>query len=449
VSALLPIAAKFKTVDAVAGRMVKLDSRSVVSKFKDERLRQKDLRKRSLNFHKFLTEFPRESDVPIRALEEVERIRWLRRLPLQKLTSLIQDPENPSFEVLRSHIPFLSGTISKHFREISPAMYCDFARLIGEKIDFSDPRQDDLHVLDMFLRGIIHSSDDTPYTISQLGSALGYCRRRGICGCLKMRRRFLNLVAADQGTFSPIIKYFSNCSPDNLDDLDLRLLRILIRKTVTIFAQKKQSHSNLQTTFLGRLGLMSDALSPADIVATIRTLGLFASHLRLPRQLYDGMVWYIGHTCDLSLINRISLLAAFARDPSIARFLRSLLHQYFISSKNLSLVPREELETVSACCRQAGFEHPFHLRRLERSLPGVVRQQTSNDRFRELVVLLKFPKAHHVRHVRRRIHALMNSVNIGRVSSELVKADIAPHDACKICRSFSFRLDLARKFHLV
>ncbi len=444
-------------MEAVTGRVLKLENRLVLPQSIEEKLRLKDLRKRSLNFHKFVTEIPFETEVAIRALNDVERTRWLRRLPILKITQLIQNPANPSFEILQSEISSLRGTISKHFREISPALYSDFARLIGSRIDFQNPSQGDLDFLDMFLRGVIKSADDTSYSIFQLATALGYCRKRAIPDCLKTRRRFLDLVSDDSANASAIIEYLSLCSPDHLDDVDFRLLRILMRQTVIQLTKKRKSVSNLQNRFLERIGLVNEDQSPADCVSMIQTIGRFTSHLHIPRKLYDGIVWFVGNDCDISLYDRMSLVAPFVNDPSNAQLLRSLLYQYFRSAKNLSFVPRKELEHIATYCRLVGFEHPYYLRRLSRSLPDFSlsrssfardHQLNSNEQFLTLINLLKFPRAHDMRILRRRMHELMNSIKIGRLSSDIVHEQLIPHDGCRICESFGSRLELARKFHI-
>ena len=462
-SLIVPANTKYKTLLALSGRIDKIDSRQVKKALTKSSLVDKDLRKRSLNFHYFTTTFPTNTEVAIGIQGDQIEERKLRGSELRSLIHLFNRTDSPEYNRLIKNPNLIVETVSNHFREIPPRMYPAFANVLSQGDHSRKHNSYRQHVVRKLLSEFLRHIHDTDYSVFDLSNMLGCCRKYNIPITLVAYTRLRDLLLASKSACMALHGYFIQIPSGALNDAEFRLLRVLIGELTSELSSRRNKRTNLQTDFLGRLGLTTEhvdhpVISSDKLVEAVNTLGRFLTpSQRLPRRLYDDLCWFITSDPNLSHVQRITTLALFGRDYGVSRACRGLIHEYLKTNKNLASLPRKDLATVHQCAEIVGYHNLFQMRRLQNVLGvdasslshprGLLKdhQVCVDERFRRVQSLLRY---HHVRKARRRMHGLMKSINIGRVSQELVLGSRICRDrTCTTCESFHSQLELAIKFH--
>jgi len=461
-SLLVPSNSKYKTLQALSGRIEKIDSRASTLKSLRQSATEKDLRKRSLNFHNFATVFPARTEVAIGTLRIVKEERKIQGLRLRDILKILEKPDSEEYRCLVPNAKLLVDTASNHFREIPPKMYPEFVRILSENIDSLPHAPKQSKLLEKLLREFIKHIEDTEYSLVDVCNVLGYCRKQDLPINSTIYSRLLTLIEHSAHACFSLPQYFSHIQSGTLNNSDLRLLRILIRDLTSQLRVRRESTDHPQHHFLGRIGLGPELssvprLSSEHLLTAVKTLGrILTPSFRVPSVFYQDLCSFIRSNSQLELVDKVSTLGLFGTNKSVSRVCCSLIHGYLKSNKDLSCIPRDELEKVYRTARLVGFNHSFQLRRLERVLPPSPvllvphslrdHQVSVDERFRRLLRLARY---HRVRKVRRRMHALMGCINIGRVSGKLIRgAEFNLISHCSICDSFASNLNLARQFHV-
>ena len=462
-SLIVPSSSKYKTLQAVTARIDKVDSRETNRRSLKKLSIQKDLRKRSLNFHNFTTLFPTNAEVAISTLKNVHEEKGLRKYKLRNLIHVLARPGSPEYKLLASNPNLVVETVSSHFREIPPKMYPGFVTLFSYNGFRQTHGSDHAIVLEKLLREFLRHVGDTDYSVFDLCNVVGCCRKYGVpinpSGYTTLQQR----LAGSGSALVSLPRYFIHIPPTTPNNADFRLLRILIRELAAELQSRRNKPKDLRTEFLGRINLISEPSESAStqsnaLVFAIETLGRFLSPtLRLPRRLYDDLCWFINSDTRLQCVERIRVLSLFAKDATVSSHCRVLIHDFLKTRKNLRDLPHQDLQSLYQSATLVGYVNPFQLRRLRNVIRDDIDSGTPfntclrdhqvcvDERFRRLTT---FAQYHHVRKVRRRIHRLMGSINVGRVSSDLVLKTKVPNDgSCRVCQTFYSKLALARKFH--
>ena len=443
--------------------MGKLDGRSESLTAMRMSTMDKDMRRRSLNFHKFTTVFPTPTnDVAVDLRRSVEQENLLRRLRLRDILKLVEVPETPPSsvaETLRAKPVIALETLENHFREIPPHYYPKLLRLLVPVYHSKQLGTRGEEILDKFLSAFLDHLNGTNFESDDIGTILGLCRAREIPGTLRAVKTQLVPLCWSPITLLPLAKYLSNVNPAGLHPYEYRLLRALIHH-----ATDYMSRPTMIPSFSNRIGLVPTVpdiaqLTHQDFVFVITLLGHFSkSSVKIRQNFYEALRSRIPPDPHLSDLEKMQLLVPFARDRNTALMCRNLIYHYVKSKRNFSSLSIENSQELYGFSREVGFHHPFHLERLKKkigliSLP--VRRDTSclqphqlspDEAFLEIYRLVKI--SHLNRRDRRRLHFLMESINIGRVSANLIRS--AKSDSFgnnRLFLSFLEKLDLARKFH--
>ena len=481
----VPSASKYKTVSALTKRVLNFEGKHNHREVSAQKALERDIRKRSLNFHQYHIVPQIQTEVAIGVLRSIASARGARRITLTRLLDLLGGNALPNDYTAHGSLRTLAHQMSTHFDGLPPPLYPRVLELLSSHVDKSGRAQAVVKRIASRIAGcdrqivVAFSHDSAPW--ATVGSCVVQCERFLSRQNVKAIRTRVNIEllrfhladpkCTNSGLTGNILKYLSCFSP--VTAVEFPLLRAAnSRLTAMLHQANKPVVRTLAFTLFHPEGR-----SKPESAMLLPLLNQYTAILaKLPKQPYQ-----LGFTEYRRALNRfIELNPGKASRLDLIRFVVTdaklgfcplssgygVFSTFLRKTPTLSSLPESDLRLLLECADTVGFHDRFQRRRLENacikqtieipvrtvafpdSLRGVIRagrtlaQLSHDDRLRLLTSIE--PRWAHRRPVRRLIHAVSGSINPGRLSPSVLPAAPLPFNAGAELNS---KLRLATVFH--
>ena len=448
---------KLKSVGSFSRRVEELTTRSDFLKARDQKCLDRDLRKRSLNFHRFVTEKAPKYEVAHLEVQKKSPLRESRNLTLNSLLRSLDDSQDQWLSDPRVDRPNLFRTILANLDSIDTSFYDKIVDLIETEATLS---VEEARVLEQIFKKCIKQGDARFHT----GSIIAKIASRVLLNRNRFDSKLIQRVDRAASNFT------DSSWRDTLDYLKYvtvlnRLHRRVLRQVKSrLIEQCDDAYRNYDLPKTPRFKLFADSNATVDqteiVAMTINYLDVLKNlngSTRSPKVYYSQLSRAISRFLTISSVSDIDrmkvVIAHQAAGLGPLHVGKKLVDDWIRTNRRLSTMPKHDLETVMHCARVSGYAHQFRLRRLQSACSkNNIAWEGSTGPVPDTILTTSTYARSWQRPMRRRLHGAMNSLRVERLDPDSVRkiANTNPRcnkTGCSICSKFIQRIALARCFH--
>lgn len=428
---------------------------------------EKDFRKRSLNFHRFLTIQPIDKEVGMSVMRAVKEERLWSNMSMPEFIKRVSSTD--SFQ--RQVNPGTVGMVDANLASVPITLYPRVMAWLLAGEEYPESR-----ILSRRLVSKICECGNLQYLFRESADweqiwkfAVRFCHhlRPDSARCLRERVSnayvtFHTAAPMDSGLQTHMLHFL--CSvPVPFSKSELSLMRFLKIALTNAMQEASKSVSGKPVFSL------SPSNASADASAILSQILLFEKVVSRSQPNYAvGFVSYSralnrfieANFCKLDQNSLIDFIVEHSQNwpgslPSAPSVLRQIVRSYKKIPAGISI-------SLLLAAAFGGYRDRFSIRRIERaageSLPEVSASLEALIRRPNLLSLLNHDRRMHIlsaiperlrshRTGRRLIHRVASELNPGRVREYPEAAQICSKRECTICRSMNSRLELVRAFH--
>jgi hypothetical protein len=437
-SLIIPQNPKYKTLQALADRITKVDIRSSKRDLIVQESRARDLRKRSLNFHRFLTVHQQNTEIAIREMNSIKEHRKLSRIASRDLFKMIA----AGSDNVESNFDKVVTVLLAKMDEIPPGLIPKLLSMVYSRTDQQSKKFEYL----LIHTRVPFSITFAEYSIEDL-CIIANAAVKHNCGELvsQARRQVWNFLTSESSDIPPesLFSILNCCAMVTVP----RIRRVVANRVFNLL--ETSGHRSAPGLDHPLFSPVNEGVSRETISRLIDGISRF-SHIRIPskyRLILPKML-----TDDR--VMRIRILSRFSRYKDLAFVCRDEILALVRSRQRWSQLSNAQRDLIKHAGRLCGFSHRFHSRRIGISKytleePLEVHQLTHDERMNRLIAFAG--KCMQNRVVRRKVHALIQQLDPRRVMPETLlkwKKDLKMTACpCRGCEKFNDRLELALAFY--
>lgn len=459
---------KFKTVGSFSRRIDELTTKTDFLRTQEQKTQARDLRKRSLNFHRFLTVKAPTYEVAQLEVNKISRMRSSQNLTLRAVLQGLEESEGHSLRnspVDRSNI---LRVILGSFDSIDPSLY-------GKIVDLIPPgglsSSEEARLLVRIYQTCIAQSNKRVCTESTVGKIASrilrnrnlfdteFVKRVDRAACAWTESALSQCSASSHAVLEDALEYLG--SVPSLNGLHFRILRRVKHRLIELC---DDAHRKFVGSTKPRFVLFADSDTPENhskiVPMAINYFGILKTldtSTRTPRVYYSQLsrgIEKILRICSTPVIERMKVVIGHhAAGLGTLRIGTKLVDDWIRANRRLSSAPRQDLETVMHCARVSRYAHQYRLGRLKYACSkNNIEVETAGTPIPDRILTSCLHRRSWRRPFRRRLHEAMNSLRVERLNAKYVKklANANPYcnkTDCHICVEFTKRIALARCFH--
>ena len=452
---------KYKTVAAYSNRVKLLESRKDFALSRRENIQTRDLRKRGLNFHLFLTEKQSNTELAVAVQKQLQTQRLKRQDSLTDVLGMLRSVETNRNLISSASVNDTVHIIRNHFHYIPVEALADVSTFLA-----------------------IHASE------SELGAQIASLVLKKVLSCTAHLTRDIPKLIGICCAVRKFERYLSAKQMAQLDELTIKQLRggreVIPLPSLVLFVESNPNRTVLRWIKARLITDIEKAMKTTDYSKP--SFSLFGTceervdHTQLMNSLlqYLTVLNQLGNRCvspprvysDLTSALERFLSTNVRSDPLVKMKLievhaslgfrpltdlgRRLVHDWLKSHSALLRENPTNLSIVYNCSEAVRYSHRFSRKRLLNacnmvgipSKPGSVPSKlisVSNTLKRNRSIVYHRP-------FRRLLHASLGKARPLRLDRETVsRLSDSPIECgkrgCVVCSRFRGQLDIARAFH--
>ena len=401
------IGPKFKTLKAMTGRIVELESKSSRRLASAQRSELADSRKKSLHFHRFITEKRTpNTEVARLVFREIKSDSAVSNMNLRDLLAFLRLEEDTR---VISEVGFLKA-VSANFDAIPPNLYSRLSVVLPSGNSLR------IRIVDKVVSSVSvqESVCDWPCLAAHLVDNLDRVRLRKFSHLVHA-----NAVPADLHCVAYMLQYILKSS-------NFRLLKPIESRLASWMEKSGCNNSSSLSLFYGDKSV--------DLVQLTDSLIVFVKFNRMStrfKSLLDNFIFQQYTHLTVSQVMKVFSCVALPNSP---RIIASIIRRG---------IEAHDAKLVLNAARFCQFDNRFQIRRLLNLDKSLDAYPNIHDEFFRKLCLLAPRLAH--RKARRRFHVIACKIRVGQLT--LMKP-LPFKCKCKVCQTLKHELQMHAAFHV-